>query len=428
VTHYVTYAERCAEDTAAMHSICGLVKGHGLTSRWEQVTCPDCLAARPSGETPAPPRCAETRLTDDGTGGEFRCEGAAGHTGPHWWGAMTWSETPASAEVVLADVCRLLGVAEQVAHGWPQSVERVLEPMVRALIAAGHWPPAGETPAPPVPDDYLPAFGADGEPIQRPLPAGTTRPPAPPVPVGETDGYCRSCELLCHLKPGGRCDACGSNDTNRLSEQQIAALRSPSLPEPAAPPVSVGPLPELRVGSAGSYCRIESVKRYNGPDAAEADLARLLAALRSPSPEPHAPDVLREALDDLSADLFAALCEGDGEHTEALDRAIITAKVRAFLGAMGLSMGQPIETPHSAWTTFLAEWVDYNHGRGESDRAWEEFRGKQAAPESREALVDRLREMAGLAVFGVPENGRYAQVLHDALAALASPAARREED
>jgi hypothetical protein len=55
VTHYVTYAERCAEDTAAMHSICGLVKGHGLTSRWEQVTCPDCLAARPSGETPVPP-------------------------------------------------------------------------------------------------------------------------------------------------------------------------------------------------------------------------------------------------------------------------------------------------------------------------------------------------------------------------------------
>jgi hypothetical protein len=39
----------------------------------------------------------------------------------------------------------------------------------------------------------------------------------------------------------------------------------------------------------------------------------------------------------------------------------------------------------------------------------------------REALVDRLSEMAGLAVFGVPENGRYAQVLHDAIAALRQP-------
>jgi hypothetical protein len=134
VTHYVTYAERCAEDTAAMHSICGLVKGHGLTSRWEQVTCPDCLAARPSGETPAPPRCAETRLTDDGTGGEFRCEGAAGHTGPHWWGAMTWSETPAPP-VPVGERCRTCGV---------------LLPLTPQTIHA-QWCAPPETPAPPVP-------------------------------------------------------------------------------------------------------------------------------------------------------------------------------------------------------------------------------------------------------------------------------------
>lgn len=25
------------------------------------------------------------------------------------------------------------------------------------------------------------------------------------------------------------------------------------------------------------------------------------------------------------------------------------------------------------WATFLADWVDYNHGKGEADRAWEEF-------------------------------------------------------
>lgn len=29
------------------------------------------------------------------------------------------------------------------------------------------------------------------------------------------------------------------------------------------------------------------------------------------------------------------------------------------------------------WAEFLTRWVDYNHGKGESDRAWEEFQKGQ---------------------------------------------------
>lgn len=32
------------------------------------------------------------------------------------------------------------------------------------------------------------------------------------------------------------------------------------------------------------------------------------------------------------------------------------------------------------WPKFLAKWLDYNHGKGESDRAWEEFIAQQVAP------------------------------------------------
>lgn len=27
-----------------------------------------------------------------------------------------------------------------------------------------------------------------------------------------------------------------------------------------------------------------------------------------------------------------------------------------------------------SWAEFLARWVDFNHGSGESDRAWDEFK------------------------------------------------------
>lgn len=30
-----------------------------------------------------------------------------------------------------------------------------------------------------------------------------------------------------------------------------------------------------------------------------------------------------------------------------------------------------------AWSKFLCDWVDFNHGKGESDRAWEEFKGHE---------------------------------------------------
>lgn len=32
-----------------------------------------------------------------------------------------------------------------------------------------------------------------------------------------------------------------------------------------------------------------------------------------------------------------------------------------------------------AWAAFLAEWLDYHHGSGESDRAWEEFCAESAS-------------------------------------------------
>lgn len=38
------------------------------------------------------------------------------------------------------------------------------------------------------------------------------------------------------------------------------------------------------------------------------------------------------------------------------------------------------ERQRKDWPTFLADWVDYNHGKGESDRAWDEFQ-KQATSE-----------------------------------------------
>ena len=39
---------------------------------------------------------------------------------------------------------------------------------------------------------------------------------------------------------------------------------------------------------------------------------------------------LNDLITDTAAELFSALCEGDGEHSEALDRGIIEARLRAF--------------------------------------------------------------------------------------------------
>lgn len=44
-------------------------------------------------------------------------------------------------------------------------------------------------------------------------------------PAASTDGYCRNCEALCALTRGERCDACASNNTRRLSDEESARLR-----------------------------------------------------------------------------------------------------------------------------------------------------------------------------------------------------------
>jgi len=76
---------------------------------------------------------------------------------------------------------------------------------------------------------------------------------------------------------------------------------------------------------SGAHATIAIAKAKAYRDAAE----QLSAALstRAPRPETALDD---ETLDDLARDIFAVLCEGEGEHTEELDRNLIKGKVRAY--------------------------------------------------------------------------------------------------
>lgn len=56
-----------------------------------------------------------------------------------------------------------------------------------------------------------------------------------------------------------------------------------------------------------------------------------LAAVADVPLTPEPPDDLHEALDDEARALFSALCDGDGQHSEALDVALITSALKRVL-------------------------------------------------------------------------------------------------
>ena len=69
------------------------------------------------------------------------------------------------------------------------------------------------------------------------------------------------------------------------------------------------------------------------------DLSALLASLPALGGEPAEPE--DESLEDIARDLFADLCEGDGEHSEALDRALILKHLRRAVKSMAPLSGSP---------------------------------------------------------------------------------------
>jgi hypothetical protein len=68
---------------------------------------------------------------------------------------------------------------------------------------------------------------------------------------------------------------------------------------------------------------------------------------------------LREAIAAMEAQQLERLREADQAAKLDRQRAIRSVEQRFCM--------------RDAWATFLSEWLDYNHGKGESDRAWDEF-------------------------------------------------------
>jgi hypothetical protein len=57
-------------------------------------------------------------------------------------------------------------------------------------------------------------------------------------------------------------------------------------------------------------------------------------------------------------------------------------RIHELTGVSGsvLRAAPPVgEAERLAWADFLTTWVDYNHGKGESTRAWEEFQEERRA-------------------------------------------------
>jgi len=86
----------------------------------------------------------------------------------------------------------------------------------------------------------------------------------------------------------------------------------------------------------------------------------------APSQEP--PMIDAETLDDLARDIFAVLCEGEGEHTEELDVNLIKGKIRAYWDHLVVSSGAKLIAAERQRQMDMEGWTtahDDTHTEGE---------------------------------------------------------------
>jgi hypothetical protein len=266
-------------------------------------------------------------------------------------------------------------------------------------------------------------------------------PPAPPVPVGPLPcPFCGSAAKLYPSNPALTGDAwtaveCANpecpvdvgvaihQDSGHreaaigLWNTRHAALRSPS-PEPPAPDVLCpygDPLCPCQDGDPCHYegdnpmtppcpkCRGTGHSEYTGyPDCDVVDCGACMGTgTASPSPEPPAPPVPvgeaasifgqieqtrfktvpRTPVDDARLRELAEGFRAESPKPEASSAEWWREVAQGLAAEVAMLRADAAAPPvrDARWAEFLENWVDYHHGDGNSDRAWEEFQSGEPA-------------------------------------------------